>query len=323
VRPPAAVSDEEVRSFVGREVVGKHHYRLEALLARGGTSSVYLAKQLRHDRAVAVKVMHAAWAAVPEMARRFEREAAAARRLAHPNVIEVLDAGAMPDGALFMVMELLDGAPLDRLLAKGPLPVPRALELVKQVLRALADAHRLGIVHRDIKPHNIFVVERDGEDVVKLFDFGIALNEKAAVKLTRAGTAFGTPEYISPEMAKGDVVDGRADLYSLGVTLFEMLTGRLPFERDDALDLLRAHINEAPPALTDVDARLPPRLAELVARCLRKEPGARFPSAKAMLAAVETLERQLGHAPRRRVALWVAIGVVVTAATLAAARLLN
>jgi serine/threonine-protein kinase len=216
------------------------------------------------------------------MAARFDREIAIATRLRHPNVVEVLDSGTLSDGGRFLVMELLRGRPLDAVLRdEGALPSVRALGIARQILDALDEAHRQGIVHRDIKPHNVFLLD---EDRVRIFDFGIALNERAAMKLTAAGSAFGTPDYISPEMATGSRIDARADLYSLGATLFEMVAGRPVFVDKTPIQLLRAHIHEAPPRVRDVaPARaIPPRVDALIARALEKSPERRFPSARAM-----------------------------------------
>jgi serine/threonine-protein kinase len=276
-------------SLIGQEVRGREAYRIDALLAEGGTSRVYRGTHLLKRRRVAIKVMSPEVAAIPEMAARFDREVAIATRLRHPNVVEVLDSGTLDgaaSGGRFLVMELLRGRPLDAVLRdEGALPPVRVLTIARQILDALDEAHRQGIVHRDVKPHNIFLLDENSTgDKVRIFDFGIALNERAAMKLTAAGTAFGTPDYISPEMATGSRVDARADLYSLGATLFEMVTGRPVFVDKTPIQLLRAHIHEPPPRARDVaPARaIPPRVDALIARALEKSPARRFPSARAM-----------------------------------------
>lgn len=300
-----------VKALVGREIAGRHTYRIERPIGQGGTSTVYRGRWLVRDKPVAIKVMHAEAAQVPELQRRFEREVATAKRLDHPNVVAVTDNGTLDDGSLFLVMELLDGELLSEMLRRGPIEPGLALDIARQLLDALRVAHAEGVVHRDIKPHNVMLTS---SGLVKLFDFGIAFNDKAAIKLTAAGTAFGTPEYISPEMAMGQKVDGRADLYSLGVMLFEMVTGRLPFERDDPLDLLRAHINEKAPTPRDVTPEVPKAVDALIARAMSKPPGDRFPDADAMIAAVESVRRRLAGGDRRVVVVAAAVLVACAAA---------
>jgi serine/threonine-protein kinase len=280
-------------------------YRIDAILGQGGMCTVYRGVDLQSQRQVAVKLLSAEQAALPEMARRFQREATTGRRIAHPNVVAVLDDGALADGSLFLVQELLDGPPLVDVLARGRLGVQRAVAIARQILVGLGAAHRLGIVHRDVKPDNVILVGPPGKEAVKLVDFGIASNDRAAFKLTAAGIAFGTPEYISPEMAMGLGVDARADLYSVGVVLFQMVTGRLPFPGGELKDLLRAHVEEPPPRARAVAprARIPAALDEVIQRALKKLPEERFPSAAAMVEALDGVNRKR----RRRIALaWVA-----------------
>jgi serine/threonine protein kinase len=301
--PPAK---EIIDALVGRELRGRFKYRIEGVLGQGGTSTVYRGELLAQAKPVAIKVLHAESAAIPEMARRFEREVSTAKRIEHPNVVSVSDSGTLEDGGLFLVMELLIGTSLGHLMHdKGRIEIPRAVAITRQVLGALEAAHSLGIVHRDVKPSNVFLVDHDGKETVKLFDFGIALNDKAAIKLTAAGTAFGTPEYISPEMAMGLKVDGRADLYSLGVVLYEMVTGRLPFiQHDNPMGLLKAHINEAPPSPREVapEAHISKELEAFILRTIAKKPEARPATASAMRKALLPFEP---GAPRQRSTAWV------------------
>ncbi len=279
----------------GSTIAGR--YRIDSLVGRGGLCAVYRADDTRDHKRVAVKILPAEQAAAPEMARRFQREATTGKRIQHENVVAVTDSGALPDGALFLVMELLDGRPLSSVLEGGRrIAAPRALAIARQILTGLGAAHKMGITHRDVKPENVFLVGEPGAERVKLLDFGIASNERAALKLTAAGVAFGTPEYISPEMAMGLETDPRADLYSVGVVLFQMVTGRLPFLSKELKELLHAHAEEAPPSLRAVapEARVLPEVEALVLRAMQKVPSDRFDSAEAMIAAIDAL------GPRRR-----------------------
>ena len=301
--PPAK---EIVDALVGLELRGRFKYRIEAVLGQGGTSTVYRGELLAQAKPVAIKILHAESAAIPEMARRFEREVTTAKRIEHPNVVSVSDSGTIDDGSLFLVMELLIGTSLSHLMHdKGRIEIPRALAITRQVLSALEAAHSHGIVHRDVKPSNVYLVDHDGVETVKLFDFGIALNDKAAIKLTAAGTAFGTPEYISPEMAMGLKVDGRADLYSLGVVLYEMVTGRLPFiQHDNPMGLLKSHINDAPPRPSEVapEANIGKTVEALILRAIAKRPEDRPATAAAMRKAITALQ---APATRQRSTAWV------------------
>lgn len=282
------------RALVGKLVANR--YLVGDVLGAGGLCTVYRAEDLRRGRDVAVKVLPANKAQHKELAARFGREVTTAKRIDHPNVAQVIDSGELDDGGLFLVMELLHGTLLSTALSGGRLPLTRALIVARQMLVGLGEAHRLAIVHRDVKPQNVMLVDVNGLETVKLFDFGIAANERAAMKLTAPGTAFGTPEYIAPEQAMGQKVDARADLYGVGVVLFEMLTGRLPFDAKDDLGFLRAHIKEAPPKPSAVaaDAGIAKAVDALVLRALAKEPEQRFEDARAMIAVID---RIAGHQP--------------------------
>jgi serine/threonine-protein kinase len=266
-----------------------NRYRVDKLIGRGGMCAVYRGENMVRAREIAIKVLPPDKAADEELARRFQREVVTAKRLHHPNVATISDSGSLEDGSLFLIMELLDGHTLAHEIEQGRLELSRALAIARQLLLGLSDAHRHGIVHRDVKPGNVMLVDRDGVETVKLFDFGIASNAKAAIRLTTAGAAFGTPAYISPEMAMGQRVDGRADLYAVGVTLFEMVTGRLPFLVEDGVKLLRAHIHEEAPSPRQVapDAGIPVQIDHIIVRSLRKEPDERFPTADAMIRAID------------------------------------
>jgi serine/threonine-protein kinase len=297
-----------------------NRYLVNTVLGAGGLCFVYRGEDLKRERDVAIKVLPPEKARVGEFAARFQREVTTAKRLDHPNIAAITDSGEVDDGGLFLVMELLKGTLLQNVLEEGPLPVPRALVIARQILVALGEAHKIGVVHRDVKPSNVMLVDVNGLETVKLFDFGIAANERAAVKLTAAGTAFGTPEYISPEMAMGQKVDGRADQYGVGVVLFEMITGRLPFVRADGIEYLRAHINEEPPLASEVapEKKIPSGVDALIKRALSKKPDSRFLSTEEMIAQID---RVGGHKPlgaKSRAPVYVAVFGAVAAAAAAA-----
>jgi len=300
--------------LIGRLIGG--HYRVDACIGEGGVSLVYRGQDLTRGRAVAIKVLPRQAAAVEELAQRFRREIAAAQRIDHPSVPAIYDSGALDDGTLYMIMELLDGKLLSAIVEQGALEPRRALILTRQILTSLDAAHQLGIVHRDVKPRNVMVVTVAGLEAVKLFDFGIASNERAAIKLTLPGSAFGTPGYISPEMAKGERVDARADLYSVGVTLYELVTGRLPFRSDDEIALIRSQINEEPPSPRTFNPALSPGMESIIERALKKSPTERFPSARAM---IEAIDAELAPGRRARAWPWVAVAAACAVAAALAA----
>jgi serine/threonine-protein kinase len=276
-------------------VVGER-YRIVGRIGVGGMGAVYRAEHTMMRRDLAIKVLLAELGGRDEFARRFEREAESASRLDHPNIITVTDFGRTPDGSLFLAMEFLAGDSLTTLIKEGPLPRERALAIIRQMLRALDHAHAAGVVHRDLKPDNIMLIERDGQkDVVKILDFGIAKvmqPTSGQEALTQAGVIFGTPEYLSPEQAVGEGVDARADLYAAGVILYEMLVGRRPFESDDKVRIISMHLSHAPPRMRDanptVDVPFP--LEQVVLQALEKHRENRFASAMAFLQALEDSE---------------------------------
>jgi serine/threonine-protein kinase len=268
-------------------------YRLTASIGRGGMGAIYEAEHVITHKRFAVKTLLPGYGRIPEIAKRFEREARAASLLSHPNIVSVVDFGTLPDGALYLAMELVAGRSLTEVLEHESLPVPRVLAIVRQVLEALAHAHAAGVVHRDLKPDNIMLVDfGDERDVVKLLDFGIAkvVGDAAArvgagETLTLAGIAFGTPDYMAPEQALGEPVDARADLYALGVIGYELLTGQPPFVSDDKVAVLRMHVAVSAPALDET--RFTPELARVIARALAKRREDRFADAGEMMAALD------------------------------------
>ena len=290
----APVIDPMIGSVVGER------YRVVSRLGVGGMGAVYRAEHTMMRRDLAIKVLLPELGGKEEFARRFEREAESASRLAHPNIIAVTDFGRTADGALFLAMEFLAGESLSSVIAAGPLPRDRALKIIRQILRGLEHAHAAGVVHRDLKPDNIMLVEREGQnDVVKILDFGIAkVTEPMSGHgangpvLTQAGVIFGTPEYLSPEQALGEVVDARADIYAAGVILYEMLAGRRPFESDDKVKIISMHLAHAPPRIRDVtpSVDVPVALEQVVIQALEKSRENRFSTAVAFLQALEDAE---------------------------------
>ncbi len=256
------------------------------IIGEGGMGAVYRAVHTLMGKEVALKVLLSEYSAVEGMARRFQQEAQSASRLEHPGIIDVFDFGETEDKLLFLVMAFLRGRPLTEIIEQdGPLEVERALGLGVQICDALAHAHEHGVVHRDLKPDNVMVLgSQDGGERVKLLDFGIAKiteGEGAATGMTEVGAVFGTPEYLSPEQAAGDPVDHRADIYSLGAIIYEMLASRRVFSADSNVKLLFAHIHDAPEPIRSVapGAGVSPALDRAVLKALAKHPGERFQSA--------------------------------------------
>ena len=281
-------------------------YRLGRLLGWGGMGMVFEAEHVTIRRQIAVKLLHSTFIDLQDAAKRFEREAVTAGRLRHPNCVEVSDFGQLDDGALYLVMELLTGRSLGDLLDDCDRLAPaRAIHVVRQVLRGLAHAHSLGVVHRDIKPDNVFLIERDGDaDFVKLLDFGIAklVGDAAAgmSQLTQTGTAVGTPSYLAPEQVFGGSLDGRADLYSTTVVLYEMISGRTPFS-GDAVAVVKQHLTADPPPITEVapDVEVSPYLAGVIERGLAKSPDDRYASAEEYLLALDDCPEAIGRRASR------------------------
>ncbi len=279
-------------------------FRILELIGVGGMGTIYRAEQVTLMRTVAVKVLHAHLLSDATIPARFMSEARLASQLNHPNSIAVIDFGRMPTGQLYLVMEHLHGRDLARVVAEdGLLPIGRIINILRQLLDVLAEAHRLGILHRDLKPENIVIeTARSGEDLVKVVDFGLAkLLSMPGAGITAAGTVCGTPDYMSPEQCCAKPVDARTDLYAVGVNLFVLLTGRLPFVADTPTQMMLKHMIEPAPDPRAIAPRrqIPDGLAEITLRLLDKQPERRFQSADELSAALGVIGDELGIAPPR------------------------
>ncbi len=297
----------QVERLIGTDIDGR--YRVEDLLGKGGMGAVVRARHLFMDQAVAIKVLRPTLARDPSAARRFLREARGTLKVESEHAVKVLDFAITEDGLLYMVLELLEGRTVGaEVYEDGPMPLRRALRIARQVCDALAAAHRVALIHRDLKPDNIMLVRRGGDpDHVKVLDFGLAkVMEHAGNRalsmaaLTAGDIVFGTPDYMAPEQALGQSLDGRVDIYALGCTLFEMLTGRPPFV-GQPMAVLADHVRTPPPTLRSLAPSLdiPAEVEALVARCLAKDPAHRLASAELLAAEIAAVEAKLGVAGRR------------------------
>jgi hypothetical protein len=285
--------------LIGTTIDGK--YVVERLIGEGGMGKVYRGLNTRTAGPVAIKTLIPGLLADESVVARFEIEAKSASNLQHPNTIRIYDFGREGD-VLFMVMELLDGEPFDALISRvGRVDPQRTLHIMRQTCRSLAEAHAAGVVHRDMKPDNIFLNRvGDEPDHVKVLDFGVAklkVKDPSQATLTQAGMIFGTPRYMSPEQARAYEIDGRSDIYALGVIMFESLTGKPPFDAPDPVSILVKHVQEPVPSFQSVAPDLGPMpdLEAIVRRCMEKNPDARFDDVSTLLNALEAASARLGR----------------------------
>src|SRR4051794_1688513 len=262
-------------------------FELEEVVGSGGMASVYRAHDRLLERAVAVKILHDHYVADEEAVERFQREARSAAQLAHPNIVTVIDRGE-DDGRPYIVFEFVEGENLKQLVTReGALPVATAVELGIQIAQALEAAHERGVVHRDVKPQNVLIAE---EGRIKVTDFGIA-RSRGTEGLTLTGTIMGTSDYIAPEQAKGEPAGEASDIYSLGVVLFELLTGRVPYQADSPVAVAMKHVHDPVPSVRSLRPEVPPRLDACVQRALAKEPHNRFRSMSDLIVELEACRR--------------------------------
>ena len=289
-------------------------YRITRKLGAGGMANVYLAEDQELGRRVAIKILNERHANDDQFVERFRREAKNAAGLSHPNVVSIYDRGEA-EGTYYIAMEYVEGRTLkDLILTRGPSPIGIAIDYTRQILQALRFAHRAGIVHRDIKPHNVIV---DGDGRVKVADFGIA--RAGASQMTEAGSIIGTAQYLSPEQARGAPVDQTSDLYSVGIVLYELLTGTVPFNGDTPVEIAMKHLSQTPEPPSSKRHDVPPDLDKIVLRALAKDPSDRYASAEEMDADLDRVGRGLGVAPETaEAATTVLAGVGATSAGTAA-----
>lgn len=267
-------------------------YKIEQIIGEGGMGFVYLARHKVIDKKVAVKVLRNDMARDRENLDRFLQEARAASSIGNPHIVDISDFGDLPDGSTYFVMEYLDGGSLSRLIDRDkPLSTERICHIALQLTDGLSAAHASGIVHRDLKPDNVILVPRGpDEEFVKILDFGIAKVMSTAEKLTVAGAVFGTPHYMSPEQAAGNPVDHRTDVYSLGIMLYEMASGALPFNADNFMAILSQHMYQAPTPIREVAPGCSPGLEAVILKCLSKKPEARYQTMDELRADIEKLK---------------------------------
>ncbi|MBN2717539.1 MAG: serine/threonine protein kinase [Deltaproteobacteria bacterium] len=283
--------------LIGKEILGQ--FRIVEKIGRGGMGAVYKAEQPAMDRVVAIKILHEKLAGRKDLVSRFRREARAMSRLSHPNTVRVFLYGQLENtGQLYIAMEYLNGLDLAKnTRVEGPMDPQRAAKIMIQVLGALEEAHDVGVIHRDLKPENILLTCQGGiEDTPKVLDFGLAKVQDQKMRpgsmvLTRQGMVFGTPEFMSPEQARGEELDARSDIYSVGIILYEMLTGRLPFPRCKPMEYITHQINTPPIPVTErrPELNIPKELDAIIGKALEKDRNNRYQSAAEFAQALQVL----------------------------------
>ncbi len=289
--------------YVGKEILSGQ-FRVLERIGSGGMGAVYKAQQPSMDRFVAVKILHAKFTNRKDLVSRFRREARAMSHLTHPNTAKVFLYGQLDDGSCYIVMEHLEGKNLGQIVRHdGPMDPSRAIGVLLQACAALDEAHQKGIVHRDLKPENIFLCNQGGiTDYVKVLDFGLAKVTEREMRpgsmiLTQEGMVFGTPEFMSPEQAQGKVLDARSDIYSLAVILYELVTGKLPFDARTPMEFVTLHVQATPmPLATRAPNRqFPPGLQQVIDKAMAKQPEARFQTAADFGAALKSVLSPQGY----------------------------
>jgi eukaryotic-like serine/threonine-protein kinase len=298
VAPPGPVPDR----YLGCTI--DNRYKVEGIVGEGGMGVVYQCRHKIIDKRVALKILRADLARDAEVTERFLMEAKAASAIQDEHIISISDFGQLPDGAAYFVMEFLEGTPLALLAGGGtPMPLSRIIRIALQLSEGLAAAHQLGIVHRDLKPDNVFLIQRGKEtDFVKILDFGIAkVSTSTGGRLTQVGSVFGTPHYMSPEQAAGTPLDHRGDIYSLGVMLYELATGRVPFDAENFVGILSQQLYQdpVPPRAAAPDANIPATFETIILKCMAKKPERRYQSMHQLRDDLLQLEASLGGAKPR------------------------
>jgi serine/threonine protein kinase len=281
----------EVDPLLGRFI--NDRYKVVGVIARGGMGKVYRAEQAPLGRLVALKVLSPSYNGDndPGFHRRFFLEASIASKLNHPNTVTIFDYGKTDDDIFYIAMELLEGRTLQRALRdEGPFEPERAMRIARQICRSLREAHSLGVIHRDLKPANVMLAKQEEGEFVKVLDFGLVKDlADTQENLTKTGLFMGSPKYMSPEQIRSENVDHRADIYALGVLMYEMLSGKVPFDRANSVNILMAHIHEQVPTISELNpgVRIPPTLESVVHRCMAKRPSDRYESMNEVLGALK------------------------------------